>query len=270
MKPVNKPVIKLFGIEQKRQNVYLVHTGEVGVWLVSKGERSVGEYKFLSSSYGKIEEQEMAKNWLILRILEENKAQLKAEYLEKNPDELKLEELELLDKKEGNDLIYRLEMFIRSLIQEDLTHPIIYKYAQELTASISSPVMMEHQLKIVEAAFKYRVVTNAEVLVPTDDEEHCYIDAKHVLDNVGMQPNSAMLEELSEGLAVEIYKFMQNDFKGLPHRTTQQLEAEAKALADSESNPEAEKTEAKPVEALLEDDEDDSGEKKLLSNEIVK
>lgn len=219
--------IRLFGIEQKDQKVYFVNNDGLGFWFTSIGERTVGESELLKPISDKIEQYDAANNRLILEIIHQNKESLTAELKEKNPNSLSPQQLVGL---KGRDLTFAVESYVRTLINDlEFSHPAIYPFVEKITSFSTSSLMLEYQLACVRVAFLKRYVNKPEIVIPTsEDPEIGYLPLKSIIEGglVGINPDEFNDDDLGEVLALKIYRFLQDDFRGVQWKTTKILAAE--------------------------------------------
>jgi hypothetical protein len=248
---------RLFGVEQKDQKVYFIGVDGEGYWFTSHGEKTVGEIKSLRSITERIEAQDMASSWLIVDIVKKQRNLIISQFFKLNPFNLSTQELQLLIPKEllnianerkelsfekqseliSRDLNIQLEQYVRSLIRNvDLFNPILEPFGHQITASISSALMLDYQLEVARTAFNYRVVTDTSVIkVDTEDPEKGYITLKDFLSGEYVGYEDVDLNKISETLALRIYEFMSADFRGekiITSKVKQQLEEEVKKEAE--------------------------------------
>jgi hypothetical protein len=258
--------IKLFGIEQRDKEVIFIHLEGEGYWFVKHGHRTVGEARDLSIVASKIEKEELANNWLILKIINENETLLIEEYKTKNTENLSVDDIDAFTKR---DKSLHLEKYVRELISDlDLFHPALVNYKSELTDRITGNLMFEYQLACIKAAFNYRFLNIQSeeefqnFIKVSDDPEKGYISAKTLTGHPDILGTREFdIADLPEPLATKIFTFIQNEYNGRETLTTQ--ETEKQELENIEKNKQLET----PIEA---DTDSDNDEKKQFKKESQK
>jgi hypothetical protein len=264
--------VKLFGVEQKDKACVLISHGDVGFWFITQGERSVGEAEYLKSITSKLEAVDTSNNWLIIRIIQDNKDRLIEEYRTKNPDNLKPERLLLaLDENNPRELTLTLETYVRTLIQNtDILHWAIYPHAQKILESVSSELLFQQQIEYIKAAFKYRYINDPDkVIVSEEDPQLGKLPLKSFLHDhvVGADANEDLdkaIAEIPERLAAKIFIFMRDDFRGQPYTTDLQLKKTEEAVKVEEEETNNNKVEPTTI------DESEQEEKKPALNKSVR
>jgi hypothetical protein len=224
-----KPIRLFGGVEQKDQKAYFVNKDGLGFWFISLGERTVGEAEILRDVTERIEDFDAANNRLILEIIHKNKETLNKEIQEKNPDAIPEDRLK---KLAGRDLTLSLESYVRKLISDlEFSHPALYPYVERLTNYDPAKLMLSYQLACVRLAFLKRYVTKPEIVSQSpEDPEIGFIPLKSITEGgiVGINPDEFSYDDLGEPLALEIYSFIQNEFRGEKHKTSRIKELEEK------------------------------------------
>ncbi|EFX63621.1 hypothetical protein DAPPUDRAFT_119053 [Daphnia pulex] len=251
---------KLFGIEQKERICKFVHSEGEGFWFIEQGERTVGETTYLEPITSELEQVDSQNNWRIIEILQKHKVKLIEEYKQKNPDNLKPEQLALMLKDDSRDLTIALESYIRSLIEKsDITHWAIYDFSQSFINSVSNKLLLKQQIAFIKAAFKYRYVDNSVVNVSSEDPQVGTVPLKAIMHSDAIGASDIDIEEilptLPEKLAAKIFIFMRDDFRGISYQTDKQQEIaqqelkkqlETQETSNAETDPE-EEDQKKPV-----------------------
>lgn len=224
--------ITLFGVEQKRSQVYFINEKGTGFWFLSTGHRIFGEAKSLKELSENAQKMELARNWIILDIVRENRDALFNEYKETNPDELSNEEFDTLSEAEINN---KLGIYTRQLIKDtDLFHPILWNYKERVSESLfTTDLTFEYQETIVKCAIKYRLITNVSyITLDPDDPERGTVETLDTVgqDFIGYKFPNIDLTELGEPLCLKIYDFCQKEFRSEPWQTSKQLETQAQEI----------------------------------------
>lgn len=220
--------IKLFGVEQKRNDVFFIHHKGSGFWFMSTGHRVFGEAKSLKELSENAQKMELSRNWIILDIVRDNREALLEEFLQENSEGLTAQDIEGLKESEVNN---KLGIFTRELIRStDLFHPILWKYKEQVSESLfTTDLTFEYQEKIITSAFIYRYINDPNfITVDPDDPEKGVIELQDSVSKnfIGYQ-FPVDLQELGEPLCLRIYDFCQREYAGEPWYTTKMLEKQA-------------------------------------------
>jgi hypothetical protein len=261
-----KKPIRLFGVEDKQQSCYFIHSQGLGYWFIALKQRTVGEVSTLAPIVSKIERLEIDNNLLILDICTGNKEELVTEFLEENENSLNEDDKtryykELETKVFTPELNLLIENHVRNLLSAgDIQHPTLYKFRDRIVNRLNTSIMFQYQVEVVKCALKHRLITEEKYIVKSDtDDERGYILADDIAKYKCIGEVNPDISELGESLTLQIYQFVTNDFAGKDWETTKQKEINISQLNQPTTDTISSESEESPEST-------EENEKKLLAS----